>query len=94
MRVNELKDTANGVHGAPSKIPDLQFHLDRLEKLEMIQILAVLNEERELLKGSHQCNRHNFQDFHKFSLNTPSPSRDSRYKVGCVFSMVFCPNSL
>ena len=24
--------------------PDLQFHLDRLEKLEMIQQLAVLNE--------------------------------------------------
>ena len=32
----------------------------------MIQQLAVLNEEKELLKGSHQCNRHNFQDFEKF----------------------------
>ena len=32
----------------------------------MIQQLAVLNEEKELLKGSHQCNRHNFQDFQKF----------------------------
>ena len=32
----------------------------------MIQQLAVLNEERELLKGWHQCNRHNFQDFKKF----------------------------
>ena len=46
--------------------PDLQFHLDRLEKLEMIQQLAVLNEEKELLKELHQCNRHNFQDFQKF----------------------------
>ena len=46
--------------------PDLQFHLDRLGKLEMIQQLAVLNEERELLKALHQYNRQNFQDFQKF----------------------------
>ena len=32
----------------------------------MIQQLAVLNEEKELLKGLHQCNRHNFQDFQSF----------------------------
>ena len=32
----------------------------------MIQQLAVLNEEKELLKGLHQYNRHNFQDFQSF----------------------------